>query len=155
MNNLDNLTLFTEREDDELEKEQELQYVLTYRKTFAQKGRELVADVRYSDSVEDEGSGRQTWGVWWLSYSRWSDVKSAKLSLVFNVKRGQNGELIIYKYKSKTILRNLNYLFVKLLSKTMCLLLIKAVLSQNPTGSGLCIFSAKVCVLMVQFRIVR
>ena len=51
-----NLELKTERRDDEIEEEKELEYALTYKRLFEGKGHELTADVRYDEEVEDEAS---------------------------------------------------------------------------------------------------
>lgn len=48
--------LKTIRTDDEFEEEADLEYSLTYRRIFAQKGHEFTADIRYEDKTETEGS---------------------------------------------------------------------------------------------------
>ncbi|MCR9286355.1 MAG: TonB-dependent receptor family protein [Bacteroidetes bacterium] len=56
LNDLNNLKLVTLRRDDEFEEEQDLEYALTFKRLFEGKGHELVADVRYEEDVEEEGS---------------------------------------------------------------------------------------------------
>jgi outer membrane receptor protein involved in Fe transport len=56
LNNLNNLQLITLRTDDEFEEEADLEYALTYKRLFEGKGHELVADIRYEDNSENEGS---------------------------------------------------------------------------------------------------
>ncbi|MEM8526391.1 MAG: outer membrane beta-barrel family protein [Bacteroidota bacterium] len=51
-----NRTAFTERTDDESENESNLEYSLTYKKNFKQKGHELTADFRFQDDSEVESS---------------------------------------------------------------------------------------------------
>ena len=53
---LDNPTGISQRRDDEAEDEFNLEYALTYKKTFEKKGHELVFDVRYQDNSEIENS---------------------------------------------------------------------------------------------------
>lgn len=52
----DDVFLITNRTDDEFEDEADLEYSLTYRRIFAQKGHEFTADIRYEDKTETEGS---------------------------------------------------------------------------------------------------
>jgi outer membrane receptor protein involved in Fe transport len=56
LNNLDNPTGSTIRTDKEKEKEPNLEYALTYRKTFDREGREFTADLRFQDNNEEENS---------------------------------------------------------------------------------------------------
>lgn len=53
---LSNPTGVTFRTDDEIEKEPNLEYSLTYRKNFDRQGHEFTADVRIQDNVEEENS---------------------------------------------------------------------------------------------------
>lgn len=55
-NGLDNLTGITKRFDDEIEKEPNLEYSLSFKKLFERKGHELTFDFRYQDEEEEEGS---------------------------------------------------------------------------------------------------
>ncbi len=55
-NSLSNQVSFTERTDDEVEKEPNLEYSLTYKKMFEGKDHELTFDLRYQDEEEDERS---------------------------------------------------------------------------------------------------
>jgi len=50
------LDLYTRRTDDEFEDEENLEYNLRYKKTFKSPKQNLVADVRFSDRRETEGS---------------------------------------------------------------------------------------------------
>ena len=54
--NLDNPIAFSERVQNELELESNLEYVLTYKKTFDKKDHELTADLRYQSNGEEEDS---------------------------------------------------------------------------------------------------
>ncbi|MEZ4957739.1 MAG: TonB-dependent receptor [Saprospiraceae bacterium] len=56
VNDLSNLVEFTERTDDEVEKEPNLEYSLTYKKLFERKNHELTFDFRYQDEEESESS---------------------------------------------------------------------------------------------------
>ena len=56
LNDLSNQTRFTERTDDEIEREPNLEYALTYKKRFAEKGHTLTLDFRYQDEEESENS---------------------------------------------------------------------------------------------------
>lgn len=56
LNNLDNKVEYTERTDDEVEKEPNLEYSLTYKKLFDRKGHELNFDFRYQNEEESERS---------------------------------------------------------------------------------------------------
>ena len=56
VNDLSNQVGFTERTDDEVEKEPNLEYALTYKKLFERKGHELTFDFRYQDEEESESS---------------------------------------------------------------------------------------------------
>ena len=56
LNALSNQVRFTERTDDEVEKEPNLEYSLTYKKLFTRKGHELNFDFRYQDEEESENS---------------------------------------------------------------------------------------------------
>lgn len=53
---LSNQVGFTERTDDEVEKEPNLEYALTYKRLFERKGHELTFDFRYQDEEESENS---------------------------------------------------------------------------------------------------
>ncbi|MCB9041592.1 MAG: TonB-dependent receptor [Lewinellaceae bacterium] len=53
---LGNPTGITLRTDDEQEDETNIEYALTYKKTFEQEGREFTFDARYQDNTEKEGS---------------------------------------------------------------------------------------------------
>lgn len=53
---LENPVGITTRTDDEKENEDNLEYSLTYKKYFVDKGHELTVDFRYQDEVEDEQS---------------------------------------------------------------------------------------------------
>ena len=53
LSNINNLTGFTDRTQDETEKEPNSEYSITYKKTFDRKGQELTADVRYLNNWED------------------------------------------------------------------------------------------------------
>jgi outer membrane receptor protein involved in Fe transport len=53
---LQNPVGITTRTDDEKENEDNLEYSLTYKKYFQEKGHELTVDFRYQDEVEDEQS---------------------------------------------------------------------------------------------------
>lgn len=55
-NSINNQVRFTERIDDEVEKENNIEYSLTYRKLFQRKDHELTFDFRYQDEEEDESS---------------------------------------------------------------------------------------------------
>lgn len=59
LNSLDNPTAISVRTEDETETERNLEYALTYRRTFDREGQELTADVRYQDNTEDEHSDLQ------------------------------------------------------------------------------------------------
>ncbi|MFT4971030.1 MAG: ferric enterobactin receptor [Saprospiraceae bacterium] len=52
----DNVSLITNRTDNEFEDEADLEYSLTYRRIFEKKGHEFTADIRYEDRTEMEGS---------------------------------------------------------------------------------------------------
>ncbi|WP_128545473.1 TonB-dependent receptor domain-containing protein [Larkinella soli] len=52
LNSLDNLKTITYRTQDETETEPNSEYAISYRRTFARKGHELNADVRYLDNWE-------------------------------------------------------------------------------------------------------
>lgn len=56
VNDLSNQVGYTERTDNEVEKEPNLEYSLTYKKLFAQKGHELTFDFRYQNEEESERS---------------------------------------------------------------------------------------------------
>jgi ferric enterobactin receptor len=56
INNLDNLTSFTLRTDDEVEDESNLEYFMTHTQKFKKKDQELITDIRYSDKSEVESS---------------------------------------------------------------------------------------------------
>ncbi len=56
INDLSNQTEYTVRTDDEVEKEPNLEYSLTYKKMFERKGHELNFDFRYQDEEEEERS---------------------------------------------------------------------------------------------------
>jgi outer membrane receptor protein involved in Fe transport len=53
LSNLNNMTSYTYRTQDETETEPNSEYALTYKKTFNRKGQEFTADVRYLDNWED------------------------------------------------------------------------------------------------------
>lgn len=53
---LDNPTGISVRSDEETEKENNIEYALTYRRNFDREGQELVADLRYQDNSENENS---------------------------------------------------------------------------------------------------
>lgn len=55
-NSWTDLDLYTARTDDEFEDEENLEYNLSYTKTFTGRKHKLVADVRFSDRTETEGS---------------------------------------------------------------------------------------------------
>jgi outer membrane receptor protein involved in Fe transport len=54
--NPQNLQEITERTNDEIEKEDNLQYSINYKKTFDKKGKELVATLQFEEEKEVEGS---------------------------------------------------------------------------------------------------
>ena len=56
VNDFSNQVSFTERTDDEVEKEPNLEYALTYKKLFDRKGHELAFDFRYQNEEESENS---------------------------------------------------------------------------------------------------
>ena len=56
LNSLDNPTGVRERRDDEIEDESNLEYVLSYKRTFKNKDHKLTADIRFQDNTEEEGS---------------------------------------------------------------------------------------------------
>ncbi|MFT7606921.1 MAG: ferric enterobactin receptor, partial [Saprospiraceae bacterium] len=56
LNNLNNLTGYTLRTDDETEDESNLEYFITHTHKFKKKGQELITDVRYSNKSEVESS---------------------------------------------------------------------------------------------------
>ncbi len=56
INDLSNQVGFTQRTDEEIEKEPNLEYSLTYKKLFARKDHELTFDLRYQDEEESESS---------------------------------------------------------------------------------------------------
>lgn len=56
INNQNNFLERTFRTDEEIEDEAKLEYALTYTKKFEGKGHELVADIRFQDNTEKEGS---------------------------------------------------------------------------------------------------
>lgn len=53
LSNLNSMTSYTYRTQDETETEPNSEYALTYKKTFNRKGQEFTADVRYLDNWED------------------------------------------------------------------------------------------------------
>jgi outer membrane receptor protein involved in Fe transport len=53
LSNLNNMTSYTRRTQDETETEPNSEYALTYKRTFNRKGQEFTADVRYLDNWED------------------------------------------------------------------------------------------------------
>lgn len=53
---VDDLMGYTMRTDDEVERDPNLEYVLSYKKDFAEKDRKLTADIRYQTNFETEGS---------------------------------------------------------------------------------------------------
>ena len=53
---IDNLQEVTDRTDDEIEKEKDLQYSINYKKTFHKKGQELTATIQFEENSEKEGS---------------------------------------------------------------------------------------------------
>ena len=56
LNHLNNPTGITRRTDNESELEPNLEYSLSYKKTFGREGRQLSADIRYQDNSETEKS---------------------------------------------------------------------------------------------------
>lgn len=56
LSTLDNPTAISLRKDDEAEDELNLEYALTYKRTFEKQGHELSLDLRYQDNAETEDS---------------------------------------------------------------------------------------------------